>query len=174
MPDEELKKRAEVWQRLATTRGELVALMLRSPRHRDEQLSDLSWLMFPPLRTSQYALIRAQSKAHGTTSPIAAVFWATVSSEVDKRLSEKLDEPIRLAPAEWKSGDILWLVEAVGHARGIAALVQRLRAREWKDKPVKARVKGANGGVEVSVTEPQAASEGAAVRNDWPNSAGLG
>jgi hypothetical protein len=33
---------------------------------------------------------------------------------VDKRLSENLTAPIRLRPDEWKSGDILWLVDAIG------------------------------------------------------------
>jgi hemolysin-activating ACP:hemolysin acyltransferase len=155
-----LKRRAEISKRLATTRGEIVALLLRSPRYRDQKLSDLRWLMFPPLRTGQYALIEAQSKQHGYTAPVAALFWARVSADVDKRLSETLDQPVRLTPKEWRSGDILWLVETLGDDRGIAALVQRLRATEWSGKPVKARVADGKGKVEVRVIGPQAAANG--------------
>ena len=46
---------------------------------------------------------------------------------------------------EWRSGDILWLIEAIGDDRAIAGLVQQLRASEWNGKPVKARVTDASG-----------------------------
>jgi hemolysin-activating ACP:hemolysin acyltransferase len=91
--------------------------MLRSPRHCDQKLSDLRWLLVPPLRAGQYALLQAQSKSHGFTAAVAAVLWAKVSADVDKRLTEKLDTPIRLGPREWKSGDIFWLIEAIGDDR---------------------------------------------------------
>jgi hemolysin-activating ACP:hemolysin acyltransferase len=161
LPPEELKKRAEISQQLAATIGEIVGLMIRSPRHHNRTVSDLRWLVLPPVRTGQCALVQAQSKANGLTAPVAAVLWASVSAEVDKRLSEKLDEPVRLAPREWKSGDILWLVDAIGDDRAIAAVVQRLRVKEWKDKPVKARVTAENGEVRVRLIEPRAASNGA-------------
>ena len=41
LPPEELKKRAEVSQRLAATMGRIVRLMAQSPRHRDRKLADL-------------------------------------------------------------------------------------------------------------------------------------
>jgi cytolysin-activating lysine-acyltransferase len=162
LPPEELKKRAEVSQRLAATMGRIVRLMSRSPRHRDHKLADVEWLALPAVRTGQCALIEAQSKAHGHVAPVAAVLWARVSAEVDKRLSDKLDGPIRLAPGEWRSGDILWLVDAIGDDRAIAGLVQDLWAREWKGKPVKARLADASGQVKVRLIGPQAAPSGAA------------
>jgi cytolysin-activating lysine-acyltransferase len=160
-PDE-LKKRAEASQRLAAAIGRLFVLMARSPRHRDRKLADLEWLALPAVRTGQCALMEAQSKVHGRVAPVAAVLWAAVSADVDKRLSEKLDEPIRLAPKEWRSGDTLWLIEAIGDDRGIAGLVQQLRAREWQGKPVKARVTDQSGQVQIHLIEPQAAPNGAA------------
>lgn len=161
---EELKKHAEVSQRLATTVGEIVGLMVRSPRHRDSKLSDLRWLVLPAIRTGQYALISTQSRSHGYTAPVAAVLWASTSAEVDKRLCEQLDTPIRLGPREWRSGDILWLVEAIGDDRAIAALVQRLKANEWKGKPVKARVSDGKGQVKVRLIETQSAPDGSPAR----------
>ena len=82
--------------------------------------------------------------------------------DVDKRLSEQLDEPIRLTPEEWRSGDILWLVDAIGDDRAIAGLVQDLRTKEWKGKPVKARLADASGQVKIRLIEPQLAPSGAA------------
>jgi hemolysin-activating ACP:hemolysin acyltransferase len=158
LPPEDLKKRAEASQRLAATVGEIVGLMIRSPRHRDRKLSDLRWLVLPAVRAGQYALIQAQSTSRGFTAPVAAVLWAQVSAEVDKRLSENLGEPIRLGPREWKSGDILWLVDPIGDARAVAALVQRLRGKEWKGKPVKMRMTDADGQVRVRVIDQQATS----------------
>lgn len=162
LPLEELKKRAEASRHLAASVGEIVGLMMRSPRHRDRKLSDLRWLVLPAIRAGQYALIQAQSKSHGFTAPVAAVLWARVSVDVDKRLSEKLDEPIRLGPREWRSGDIHWLVDAIGDDRGVAALVQRLRDKEWKDKVVKARVTNAKGEVKLRLIEPETAPSGPA------------
>jgi cytolysin-activating lysine-acyltransferase len=161
---EELRQRAEASQRVAATLGSIVGLMLRSPRHRDRKLSDLRWLVLPAIRTGQLAVVTAQSKSQGHSAPIAAVLWASVSAEVDKRLSENLDAPMRLGPREWKSGDILWLVEAVGNERAVSALVRQLQARDWKGKAAKARVKDAKGEVKIRLFEAQAAAHGAAGR----------
>jgi hemolysin-activating ACP:hemolysin acyltransferase len=160
-PDE-LRKRAELSQRLAATMGRIVRLMARSPRHHDRKLSDLEWLALPAVRTGQCALMEAQSRSSGHVAPLAAVLWARVSVEVDKRLSEKLDAPIRLAPEEWRSGDILWLVDAIGDDGAVAGLVRQLRATEWSGQPIKARVTGADGQVSVRLIEPQPAPNGAA------------
>jgi hemolysin-activating ACP:hemolysin acyltransferase len=162
LPPEELKKRAEVSQRLAATMGRIVRLMAQSPRHRDRKLADLQWLALPAVSNGQCALIEAQSKANGQVAPVAAVLWARVSADVDKRLSERLDEPIRLTPEEWRSGDILWLVDAIGDDRAVAGLVQDLRAREWKGVPVKARLADASGQIKIRLIEPKAAPSGAA------------
>jgi hemolysin-activating ACP:hemolysin acyltransferase len=139
-----------------------VRLMAQSPRHRDRKLSDLQWLALPAVANRQCALVEAQSKANGQVAPVAAVLWARVSADVDKRLSEQLDEPVRLTPEEWRSGDILWLVDAVGDDRAVAGLVQQLRAKEWEGRPVKARLADATGQIKIRLIEPQAAPSGAA------------
>ncbi len=146
---EQLAERAQVSQRLAVAVGELVGLMLRSQRHRERRIADLRWLAMPAIRLGQYAMVTAQSKSHGYTAPVAAVLWARVSETIDKRLSESLAEPIRLGPREWRSGEILWLVDAIGDDAAIAALVKRLRSKEWMGKAVKARVTDAKGEVKV-------------------------
>ena len=44
--------------------------------------------------------------------PLGLALWAHVSEDVDKKLEaqQKANMPFRLAPHEWKSGDIPWLL----------------------------------------------------------------
>ena len=152
LPPDELKRRAETAQRMAAAIGEIVGLMIELPRHKGRKLSDLKGLFLPAIRTGQYALASAQSKSRGYTGPLAAVLWASVSPEVDKRLSDP-EAPTQLNPTEWKSGDVLWLVETIGDDRAIRVLVQRLRGNEWKGKPVKVRTAGAKGEPKIRILE---------------------
>ena len=154
---EELKQRADASKRIAATMGELIGLMARSPRHREHKLADIRWLVVPAIRTGQFLMATAQSKSHGYTAPVAAVMWASVSPDVDKRISDDLSKPIRLAPREWKSGDILWLVDAIGDNRLVGELVKRLHAKEWKGKAVKARVVDDKKQVKIRTIEAQPA-----------------
>jgi cytolysin-activating lysine-acyltransferase len=155
----ELQKRAAASKHLAATMGELIGLMARSPRHRDHKLADIRWLVVPAIRTGQYSLATAQSKSNAYTSPVAAVLWASVSDEVDKRIAGDLSAPIRLAPREWKGGDNLWLVDAIGDNRLVGEMVKRLQTKEWKGRAVKARVVDAQKQVVVRTIEAQSASK---------------
>jgi hypothetical protein len=56
---------------------------------------------------------RRSSAAVGIVVPVGVALWASVSTDVDQRLSD-LSAPWRLQPDEWCSGDTLWLVELVG------------------------------------------------------------
>jgi len=128
-------------KRLAAVFGEIIAVMMRSKQHRAYSLADMEWLVVPAVLTGQYLLAEARSKTKGMTAPVAVVLWANVSAEVDQRLSAKPDQPVKLAPKEWKSGDIVWIVEAVGEARLIQALLKRLHDKQWAGKTVKLRAR---------------------------------
>lgn len=162
LPPDELKRRAAASKQLSATMGDLIGLMARSPRHRDHKLADIRWLVVPAIRTGQYSLATAQSKSHGYTAPVAAVLWATVSDEVDKRISTDLSSPIRLAPREWKSGGNLWIVDAIGDTRLVNEMVKRLQTNEWKGKAVKARIVDAQKQVRIRTIEAQPAQKAAA------------
>jgi cytolysin-activating lysine-acyltransferase len=160
LPGEELSKRAEAAQREAAAIGQVVTLMIASQPRKDRKLSDLRVTVLPAIRTGQYAVASGQSRSKGYTKSLAAVLWASVSAEVDKRLSDP-ETPARLNPAEWKSGNILWLVETIGDDRAIQALVQRLRANEWKGRSVKVRMTDVKGQATIRTIEPL----------PWPNGA---
>jgi hemolysin-activating ACP:hemolysin acyltransferase len=88
------------------------------------------------------------------------VLWALVSEDVDKRLSD-LSAPVRLMPAEWRSGDIPWIILASGDMKILGGLIQQLTAKAFKERQPKMRVRGADGKVSVGhlqVKEKAAAS----------------
>ncbi|WP_346891459.1 toxin-activating lysine-acyltransferase [uncultured Roseibium sp.] len=65
----------------------------------------------------------------GLTVPLALVLWAKVSEEVDRKLEaqKKAGAPLRLAPVDWTSGDIPWLVLSVGAKELRVKLAEKLR-----------------------------------------------
>jgi cytolysin-activating lysine-acyltransferase len=81
------------------------------------------------------------------------VLWASVSDEVDRRLSANPEAPIRLAPQEWKSGDNLWLVEAAGSPRILTPMLRGLAEKEWRGKRVKLCTRDADGNSVIQVIQ---------------------
>ena len=49
-----------------------------------------------------------------------------MSADVDARLAAEPEGLTRLAPPEWRSGDIVWIVEAAGEEAVLAALLSQL------------------------------------------------
>lgn len=94
--------------------AQIVRLMLQSPNHRHFSLSDLEWMVLPALSLGQLAMAETKPDQSGMRQPLAVLFWAAVSPEIDKRMSAQLEAPIRLRPDEWKSGDILWITDMIG------------------------------------------------------------
>ena len=85
-----------------------------------------------------------EAKVNGRQAPVAVALWASVSEDVDKRLSENLTTPIKLRPDELRSGDILWLIDAVGDPKAIQHLLGQLHEGPLKGRPAKARTLGPN------------------------------
>lgn len=69
LDESEARKRAALSKRLDASFGQFVVLMMRSPHYRHHTLSDLEWLVTPPLLAGQFAVAEAQSKANGFTAP---------------------------------------------------------------------------------------------------------
>jgi cytolysin-activating lysine-acyltransferase len=81
--------------------GQVVWLMMNMPIYRHVFLTDLEWMVMPPIMLTQYRLFRADNRV------VAFAAWAHLSEAAEARLQEP--NP-RLAPADWRSGDRLWLV----------------------------------------------------------------
>ena len=82
--------------------GQVVWLMMNMPQYRHVFLTDLEWMVLPPIRLNQYRLFRASNHI------VAFAAWAYLSEAAEARLQEP--NP-RLAPGDWKSGDRLWLID---------------------------------------------------------------
>jgi hemolysin-activating ACP:hemolysin acyltransferase len=139
LPPEELKRRAEIGKRLAGAFGEIVSVMMRSEAHRLTHIAELEWLVLPAIATAQFSIADAQSRTLGVTAPIGVVLWASVSDEIDRRLSSNLMRPARLKPEDWKSGDTIWIIEAIGDPRALDSMFKAIAQREWKGRAVKMR-----------------------------------
>ena len=127
-------------KQLETMLGKIVGLLMRSQNYRNYKLADLEWLILPALASNQISLAQAQKQESGQPIPIGLATWAKVSEEVDKKLSENLENPIRLQPNEWRSGEIYWLIDAVGTPAVVQGLIKGLRQSALKDKTFKMRV----------------------------------
>ena len=142
---DEAQKRAMASMRLMTSFGGIVSVLMRSPAYRTMPLAEVEALVVPALLSGQFLIAEAQSKANGFVTPIAAALWASVSEDVDRRLSEQLDQPVRLAPKEWKSGTIPWVITLMGDSRAIKPMLRQLQETTLKGRPLKVRVKGNDG-----------------------------
>jgi cytolysin-activating lysine-acyltransferase len=153
---------AETGQRTASVRqvdlvlGQIVSMLMRSPQHKHYSLADLEWLVLPAVLSGQFRIVQAQ----GAPAPVGVALWANVSAETDQRLSD-LSKPARLSPDEWRSGDISWLMELVCDARLQPAILTDLRDAIFKGNPLKMRVRGTDGRMQIA-TLMGAAEKGAA------------
>lgn len=154
---EEAKKRAAVSKHLLLSFGEIVSVLMRSPQFRGMPLQEVEALVVPAVMSGQFLVAEAQSKSKGFVTPVAIALWATVSPEVDVRLGQDLEKPFRLAPNEWRSGDIAWLITIAGDGRIISPMLKQLQETTLKGKPLKMRVKGKDGKVTVGTFAPSAA-----------------
>jgi len=160
-PKEQMRPRDARQIRVAQSFAQVVAVLMRDPNFKKLPLADLEWLVLPPLMAGQFRLAHMQTqqpgndKESGMLVPVGVALWARVSPAIDKRLSENLDEAVRLQPNEWASGDKWWLMVAAGDPRTVPAFVQQLEKTEFKGKQVKLRRRGPDGKVMVAtIGEP--------------------
>jgi|SRR5579872_3648342 len=132
--------------------GEIVTVMSRSPAHKHCALADIEWMILPAIMSGQFYVVEAAHKERGFRVPIAAVTWAFVS-DIDARLREAVGQRVRLRPDEWKSGDIGWLIDAVGQAEGLDAGLKWLKAGPFKERPLNLVTRDKQGTVAATTLE---------------------
>lgn len=151
LPPEALKNGAAVSKAIMAAFGQIVTVLMRTQEHRNKPLNELEWLVVPAVTTGQFALAEAQSKVNGMMAPVGLILWATVSAAVDQRLRADIANGVKLAPDEWKSGDHLWIVEAVGDPKILQAMLQRATQNEWKGRSANLRVRAPDGAIRVGM-----------------------
>jgi len=115
-------------QNPASIFGEVAWLMMQSPAHKHLFLTDLEWLILPAIQLKQMRVIRNDDNIVGFVS------WAFLSKEVEKRL---ISGNTRLAPADWHSGENLWLIDIVARDGNKKKLIDIVRPQLFKDQAVK-------------------------------------
>ncbi len=125
--------------------GEIISVLSKSQHYKGATLTDLEWLVVPAVVNAQFTLAEAQSKSNGFVTPVGLVMWAFVSPEVDARLTANIAAPVKLTPQEWKSGDIIWVVDAVGQPRIVDALLKQVMKTTWKGRNAKMRARTKDG-----------------------------
>jgi len=116
--------------------GEIVRLLLRNEKYRNMALADLEWLILPALRNKQFVLAKAKAD-DGHLRTVGVALWARVDAVTDKQLMQAVENPIRLRPDQWSSGDIVWLVDAIGPQQVIKEMLSRLLQKEFTGQDVK-------------------------------------
>jgi hemolysin-activating ACP:hemolysin acyltransferase len=127
---------------------QVVSLMMRSPLSKEYRLTDLEWLVLPALQRDQFKI--AEATTGDVSVPAGFLLWAKVSPEVDKRLSETSNTPMRLMPDEWNSGEIVWVIETVGDPRALKELLKHVRDTVAPGRDVKFRTTSREGKASVA------------------------
>ncbi|MDO8608521.1 MAG: toxin-activating lysine-acyltransferase [Phaeospirillum sp.] len=109
--------------------ADVVALMAASPPHKHLFLTDLEWLVMPPLVLGQCSLVRREGR------PFAFVSWAFLGPEAAARMTQP---QLRLRPGDWKSGDEAWIIDVVAPFGGGEVALKEVKARTFADRKVKA------------------------------------
>jgi hemolysin-activating ACP:hemolysin acyltransferase len=126
--------------RFAISFAHIVMLLMRSPQYQALALADLKWMVMPALLSNQCAVLESNETPVGTPREARAMaLWATVSPAVDARLQQDQNPALQLAADDWRSGDIIWLIDAVGEGESVQQLVGHLRQVAFQGRDVRLR-----------------------------------
>lgn len=109
-------------------------------------VGDLDWAVLPPVVLDQCRLYTKNGL------PYAFVTWALVNDAVAERLRSAQS---KIAPHEWKSGEAVWIIDAVAPFGQLEETLKDLRETIFPGRPVCAML-------------PDAAKQGAMTVHEWP------
>lgn len=107
--------------------GPALWLYARDPVKKFMFLGDTDWAVLPPIILDQCRLYTKGGL------PYAFITWAYVSDAVDERL--RSSQP-KIAPHEWKSGEHIWLIDAVAPFGQLDETLKELREAVFAGKKV--------------------------------------
>lgn len=104
---------------ISSVLGEIVWLMSQSAEFKQYLISDLEWLVMPPILLRQFRLFYHEDR------PAAVVLYARVSPEVEARLEAGAPT---LRPDDWKSGEKVRVVKVIAPFGGGEEFVNSVTA----------------------------------------------
>lgn len=107
--------------------GPVLMLYMQSSHRRFNFISDLEWLLMPPLMLKQCKLYMEQE------FPIGYISWAFLSEEIEQRLVQSGG---RLTTGDWKSGDRIWLIDMVAPFGSIDMMLTDVQANLFPGKNI--------------------------------------
>lgn len=140
----------------------VTAVLMRAPNYKNLRISDLEWLVIPPLLAGQSKVALSRFQKDGPIVPVAVALWARVSENVDKRLSENPEKAPMLRATDWTSGTIFWLIALAGEPKALAQFLPQLQATVFKGRPVKMRMQSKDGKTVVQTLQAPAPVKGLA------------
>ena len=126
--------------------GPALWLYARDPIKKFMFLGDTDWAVLPPIILDQCRLYTKSGL------PYAFVTWAFVNDQVDARL--RSTQP-KVAPHEWKSGEHVWIIDAVAPFGQLDETLKELRETTFAGKKVNALL-------------PDPSHPGATMVREWP------
>jgi cytolysin-activating lysine-acyltransferase len=135
----DLRKSTAESKSLHASFGEVVNLLAHTAAFENLPLGKLKSLVLPAIRKGQFAILEGRNETAGITAPIAALLWANVSEEIDQRLRSGSDATVSLSADEWNSGEIPWLMLAVGDTNLLSGLKAHVEKAVNGGRPFKFR-----------------------------------
>lgn len=112
-----------------TAIGHAVWLMSQSPLHKHMMMTDIDWLVTPPIILNQFRLWQKQG------APLGFATWAYLGEEAEERI---VGNGIRrLMPTDWKSGENLWLIDFVSPFGGQEQMFKELKDQVFNGQRIK-------------------------------------
>lgn len=145
--------------------GQVTWLLTQSKGHRNFFVSDLEWMVMPPILQRQFRIFP------GKDQPLGVALWAKVSDEVAARLGSGQN---RLAPNDWNSGENFWLVELIAPFGHQDRMLADLQQTVFAGKQVNMHMTGQDGKRSVTTLDQvlanaRAAAEAAAAQQPASN-----
>ncbi|RED44697.1 toxin-activating lysine-acyltransferase [Aestuariispira insulae] len=134
--EEELRKIGDAANEHLKYLGEVAWLMTQLPTHKHLFITDLEWLIIPPLSLGQARIWREKGL------PVAYASWAFVNDSTADRIAQA---GARISPAEWNNGKQAWLMDVITPFGGADKVVKELREEIFKGQSVKTLVPAPDG-----------------------------
>lgn len=126
--------------------GHVLWLMSQSAVHKHVFVSDFEWLVMPAILHGQFRIWREKNE-QGVFIPVGYASWAFLSDDAEERIQENIK---KLAPADWQSGDNLWLIDLITPFGGADNAVQELKKQIFEGRTIKSLQPKPGGGSAVA------------------------
>lgn len=101
--------------------GMVSIVAMHAPHYQQIPFSEIGRLLGEPIKRNRVALaFEANDEPTGRRSLAGIAIWATVSGAVDATIRGQIADgvfPVRLAPDDWASGEINWLLDVIAPSR---------------------------------------------------------